>query len=76
MEVKVIHLEGCGATPPTISLIQKVAKDLGVKIHLERVVVKTTEEAKKFRHIGSPTVQINGLDIEADARDVKNFGLT
>ncbi len=76
MEIKVVHMYGCGATPKTISLIEKTAKKLGVKIHLESIAVKTPEEAEEFRHIGSPTVWINGLDIEPGARDVKQFGLT
>lgn len=76
MEVKIVHLAGCGATPKTISLVNKVAKQLDVKIHMENIVVKTTEDARKYRHIGSPTVQINGLDIDPGARDVKQLGLT
>lgn len=76
MEIKVVHLDGCSATPLTISLIEKVAKDLDVKVKLESIVVKTTEEAQELRHVGSPTVQINGLDIDPGARGVTHFGLT
>ncbi len=76
MRVKIVHLDGCAATPETISLVERVAQKLGVKIILENIIVKTAEEAKAFRHIGSPTVQINGLDIDQGARDVQQFGLT
>lgn len=76
MNVRVVHLDGCGATPKTISLVEKTAKNLGIKISLESIVVKTQGQAEEYRHIGSPTVQINGLDIEPGARDVKQFGLT
>lgn len=69
-------MEGCGATPETISRIERVAKKLSVKIDLENIVVKTAESAGKFRHIGSPTVQINGLDIDPGARDIKLFSLS
>lgn len=76
MEVNVVHLDGCSATPKTILLVEKVADDLGIKIHLESIAVRTQNEAGKYRHIGSPTVQINGLDIDPGARDVKQFGLS
>jgi hypothetical protein len=76
MQVKVVTLEKCSATPPTIKLVKETAKELGVKIDLQHVVVKTVDEAKEHRHIGSPTVQINGIDIEPQARDITQFGIT
>ncbi len=76
MKVKVVSLEGCGATPPTIALVREMAKEMGLKIKLEHIVVKTPEEAKKHRHVGSPTVQINGLDIDPGAREINQFGIT
>ncbi len=76
MDVRIVHINGCSATPKTISLIDKVANDLGLRINLENVVVNTPEEAAKYRHVGSPTVQVNGLDIDPEARKVDQFGLT
>ena len=76
MKVKVVSLEQCSATERTISLVNEVAKDLGVAINLEHIIMRTLQEAVVHRHIGSPTVQINGLDIEPGARQVNQFGLT
>ncbi len=75
MNVKIISLEKCGATPQTISMVEDAAAEMGLTITLEHIVVKTVQEAAEFRHIGSPTVQINGLDIETGAREIKQFGL-
>jgi hypothetical protein len=76
MKVKVVSLEQCSATGPTISLINEAAKELGVEINLEHVIVRTREEAVAQRHSGSPTVQVNGLDIEPGARKINQFGVT
>lgn len=76
MNVKVIYLEKCGATPPTISLVEDVASEMGITITLEHIVVKTREEAVAYRHIGSPTIQINGIDIDPGAREMNQFGVT
>lgn len=76
MQVKVVSLEQCSATPPTIALVNKTAGEMGLAISLEHVIVKTPEEAVVHRHIGSPTVQINGLDIEPAARETAQFGIT
>ena len=76
INVKIISLEGCPATPPTIALVQQTAADLELPIDLLHLTIKTPQEAVAQRHIGSPTVQINGLDMEAEARDLQQFGLT
>ena len=76
MKVKVVSLEKCSATDLTISWVNEVAGELDVEIDFEHVVVKTREDAIAQRHIGSPTVQINGLDIDPGARAINQFGIT
>lgn len=76
IQVKVVSLAGCTATPPTIDRITEIAEELGLQIDLERVIVRTDEEAVRHRHIGSPTVQVNGLDIDPAARKTTDFGIT
>jgi len=76
LHVKVVSLEGCQATPLTIELVQKTARELDLQIEIKNVVVRTPEEAEKQRHIGSPTVQVNGLDIDPKAREITQFGIT
>ena len=56
-------------------MIQKIKAKLNLDVNPELIVVKTTEEAIKFRHIGGPTIHVNGLDIEPGARTVKQFGI-
>jgi len=76
MKVKVVSLEKCSSTNLTISLVNEVAKEMGVEIGFEHVIVKTHGDAIKNRHIGSPTVQVNGLDIDPGAREINQFGIT
>ena len=76
MKVTVVSLEKCDATPAAISLSEDVAGEMGVKINIEHIQVKTREDAIVHRHIGSPTVRINGLDIEPVAREHKQYGVT
>ena len=76
MLVKVLYMEGCPATPAAVDLIRDVALGLGVSISLERVLVETADQAAALRFLGSPTVQVDGHDIEPEARDSLDFGLT
>jgi len=75
LKVKVASLERCGATQPTIDLVKNTAKELGLDIDFQYVAITTPEQAREHRHLGSPTIQINGLDIEPAARNADQFGI-
>lgn len=66
----------CPATPPTIRLVEEAARALGVPIDLVSVLVDSVEQAESLAFLGSPTVQIDGRDIEPEARGRQDFGLT
>jgi len=76
INVKVLSIKGCEATPPTIERVKSVAEELNIKIKLTHLVIESSEQAIKERFIGSPTVQINELDIEPESRKIQNFGVT
>jgi hypothetical protein len=75
IKVKVASLERCGATQPTIDLVKNTAKELGLDIDFQYVAIATPEQARDHRHLGSPTIQINGVDIEPTARNADQFGI-
>jgi hypothetical protein len=73
--VVVLHNEGCPATPKTIELIKECILELGIKnIDFQEVLIATQEEAEEWRFLGSPTVQVNGIDIDPSARNSNVFG--
>ena len=76
VEIKILGSEGCANTPPTVELVKSVAQNLDIPVNIEMVMVGTQEQARQLRFLGSPTVQIEGLDIEPSARDSLAFGLT
>ena len=76
ISVKVLSIKNCPATPPTISLVRSTARELGIDVEVTNIVINTLEEANERRFIGSPTVRINGLDIDPSMRSVDQFGLT
>lgn len=76
VQVKVVYTEGCPNTPPTVQRIRDVAAELGIPIELTQVIVSTEEEAEAHRFLGSPTVQVNGLDIDPAVREQSAFGFT
>jgi hypothetical protein len=75
-EVTVVRRDDCRHAPAAVAAIQALADALGVSIVIEQVLVQTDEEARATRCIGSPTVLINGHDVEPGARGPTSFGTT
>ncbi len=43
---------------------------------IERIIVQTNADARKLGFLGSPTLKVNGVDVEPDARERTDFGMT
>ena len=65
----------CPATPGTIRLVESVARTMGISIAIEQILVDTLAQAEALAFLGSPTVQVDGRDIEPEARIRQDFGL-
>ena len=76
LQVQVLYSEGCEHTPPTIDLLKEVTSEIGVELDLEKILVSDVNQAKELNYFGSPTVRINGIDIDPDARGVRNTGFS
>jgi hypothetical protein len=73
--VRVLHTPRCPNFTPTINLIERIGSELGIAVTVNRVLISSVDQAMELRCLGSPTVQINGIDIEPAARGSMNFGL-
>jgi hypothetical protein len=74
VEVTVLHTEGCASTPSTINLVNEVARAMDVSIRLLTVPVQSPEQATELRFLGSPTVLVDGLDVDPAARTRVDYG--
>lgn len=75
MRVELLYFDGC---PHYESLLPKLRElvaqqDPTVEIELRRV--ESLDDAERERFLGSPTVRIDGRDIDPGAADRQDFGL-
>jgi len=75
VQVRVLYSDGCPNAPHAIDLIERVGREIGVQIAIEQVLVESQDQAVALRCLGSPTVQVNGVDITPSARGKTNFTL-
>lgn len=76
MQVNVIYFDGCPNHDPVVSLVREVAAELNVHAELGVVKVSSPEDAVRERMLGSPTVLVDGLDIEPAARDRDDYAMS
>lgn len=74
MTIEVLYLGGCPNYPPTLALIREVVAECGVHARVIPVEVKDSADAERRRFLGSPTVRVNGVDIEPAARGRSDYG--
>ncbi len=75
MKVDVLYSEGCQNYETALRLIRRIASDLGLKATIQAVQVNDLAEAQRLRFLGSPSVQIDGIDIDTTVRGRVDFVL-
>ena len=76
MKIHVLYFAGCPNHQPTVALVREVVTGLGLSVEVEEIAVNTQTDAQRLRFLGSPTVQVNGIDIEPNAREHTHYALT
>jgi len=72
MKIQVLYFEGCPNYKPAIDLVRAVAPNATI----EEVEIKTQQDALRMRFLGSPTILVDGVDVEPGARARTDFGFT
>jgi hypothetical protein len=76
MKVEVLYFQGCPNQAPTVERVRAVLEDEGVTADILQVEVQDSAEAESLGFLGSPSVRINGTDVEASSVATQAAGLT
>jgi hypothetical protein len=75
VRVEVLYIDGCPNRIPTVERVKASLKELRSPVELIEVPVTDLGLALAYRFLGSPTVRVNGIDVEPSARTATQFGL-
>jgi len=64
MKIQLLYILDCPYCLKTKKLIKESLKGLRVDAEIKEVLIDTKEKAKRFKFPGSPTVRINGKDVQ------------
>jgi hypothetical protein len=62
--VEVLYVQDCPHYPGTLALVQRVLTELGIVAEVHPTLVVDQAAAEQARFAGSPTVRVDGRDVE------------
>lgn len=74
--VEILYFEGCPNYEGARGLVERIAGELRAVPEIQLIEVPDGEAARKLRFLGSPTVRVNGRDVEPGAEVRPDFVLS
>ena len=74
--VEVLTFKGCPHGDPALALAQRVVEEMAADATVSRDDVPDAEAAVKERFLGSPTIRVNGTDIDPTATERSDYALS
>ncbi|TDJ50493.1 MAG: DUF2703 domain-containing protein [Nitrospina sp.] len=68
MVIEFFYIDDCPNHAPALELLKELMAVCDVAVPIKLVKVSTTEEARKVKFMGSPSIRIDGVDIEGNGK--------
>jgi hypothetical protein len=73
VKVELLYFDGCPSHERLLPSLRDLAAEHGAE--LEQRHIRTLEQAEAARFLGSPSVRVNGMDVEPGASNRTDFGV-
>ena len=73
MKVEVLYFEGCPNHAPAMGMVRRVLDREKIQAEVRLIEVTDEKAAETVRFLGSPSVRVNGVDIEQGREDDSPF---
>jgi hypothetical protein len=73
--VELLYFDGCPSHEALLPRLRALLADAGVTAEVELRRVESAEAAERERFLGSPTLRIDGRDIEPAAAERTDYGV-
>lgn len=71
--IEILSFHGCPNRAPAIALVSAIVAEIGAEAAVSVIDVPDAEAAARTHFLGSPTIRVNGRDIEPGADDRREF---
>lgn len=69
VRIEILARRDCDSRGMAISVVERVVEETGIPAEIEVVEVKTLAQARKLLFPGSPTVRVDGQDVDRQPND-------
>jgi hypothetical protein len=73
--IDVLYFDGCPNHEPLLQHLSHLLESAGITANIVLHNVRDNDHAQRERFLGSPTIRINGEDIDPGAADRDDYGL-
>jgi hypothetical protein len=73
--IEVLYVQDCPHYPATLALVERVRAEVGIDTELHSTLVVDQAAADQARFPGSPTVRVNGHDVESGSEPAAEYVL-
>jgi hypothetical protein len=75
MRIELLYFEGCPSYEALLPELRALLASEGIAQEVELRRVETIEDAERERFLGSPTVRVDGKDVDLGAEGREDFGV-
>jgi hypothetical protein len=75
MKIELLYFHGCPSYEALLPRLRELLDHEGVEDEIELRQVESLEAAEHERFLGSPTVRVDGEDVDPGAGERRDFGL-
>ena len=76
MKIQLLHTADCHVWRDSLTVLEEALKTKGVEVKYEVVLVESEEQAKTYKFSGSPTILVEGIDVDPRARSVTIYSVS
>ncbi len=69
MKIELLYFEGCPSWQNALANLQTALRDEKLDIPVNLVLVKSNDKAEGRKFLGSPSIQLNGMDLWPEERE-------
>ena len=74
VKVEVLYFKGCPNHEAAVEQVRNALRSEGLPILVNEVEIIDPAMAQRVGFLGSPSIRIDGIDVEPGAREIKTFG--
>src|SRR5437763_5321353 len=76
MNIEILYFSGCPNHAPAVSCVREVLQQEGVAADIVQTEVLDGATAQRVGFLGSPSIRVEGEDVELAMRGAHGFGMT